>query len=295
MRLSILRLFVCPLIAFSVLSSTSDALPQKHAPSATPKDAPAKKEDPLPLKPARKIEFTTSEGTWLSLDVSPDGQTIIFDLLGDLYTVPINGGRAKKLTKGMAFNNQPHYSPDGKTIAYISDAGGAENVWIADVDGSNPKQLSHDEESEFTSPVWSADGNYVIAGRCTQFPVSASELWMYHVRGGAGVQVTKSHTKTDVGPRLWVNTLGGSPSKDGRYLYYASRQHPLGFYNVTLPLSQIVRRDLVTGDEDPVTNAPGSGMRPSSRQTEIFSSTPLASKPRPASASATSKTAKSIG
>src|SRR5215472_7937360 len=262
MRLSILGLFVCPLIAFSVLISTSDAEPQKHSPSATPQDAPAKKDNPLPLKPSRKIEFTISEGTWLSLDVSPDSQTIIFDLLGDLYTVPISGGPAKKLTKGMAFNNQPHYSPDGKKIAYISDAGGAENVWIADVDGSNPIQLSHDEQREFTSPVWSADGNYVIAGRCTQFPIGASELWMYHIRGGGGVQVTKSHTKPDERPRLWVNALGASPSKDGRYLYYASRQHPQGFYNVTLPLSQIVRRDLVTGDEDPVSDAPGSGMRP---------------------------------
>ena len=225
-------------------------------------DASPKKEEPLPLKPSRKIEYTTSEGTWLSLDVSPDGQTIIFDLVGDLYSVPITGGTAKKLTTGMAFNNQPHYSPDGKKIAYISDAGGAENVWIADADGTHPKQLSHDEESEFTSPTWTVDGNYVIAGRATQFPIGASELWMYHIRGGGGVQVTKSHTKPDTRPRQWVNTLGASPSKDGRYLYYASRQSPLGFYNVTFPLSQIVRRDLVTGDEDPVTDAPGSGMRP---------------------------------
>jgi Tol biopolymer transport system component len=262
MRLSTLRLFVCPLIACFAFFPSSAAEPQKHAPSASPKDAAPKKEDPLPLKPARKIEFTTSEGTWLSLDVSPDGQTIIFDLVGDLYTVPIAGGTAKKITKGMAFSAQPHYSPDGKKIAYISDAGGAENVWIADADGSNPKQLSKDEQSEFTSPVWTVDGNYVIAGRWTQFPIGASELFMYHTHGGAGVQITKSHTKPDVRPRLWINTLGASPSKDGRYLYYASRQHPRGFYNVTLPLSQIVRRDLITGDEDPVTDAPGSGMRP---------------------------------
>jgi WD40-like Beta Propeller Repeat len=84
------------------------------------KTRPPRKKNPLPLKPARKIEFTSSEGTWLSLDVSPDGQTIIFDLVGDLYTVPISGGTAKKISKGMAFNAQPHYSPDGKKIAYIN-------------------------------------------------------------------------------------------------------------------------------------------------------------------------------
>jgi len=231
-------------------------------PDASRGKAPDKKEEPLPLKPGRKIEFNTDQGTWLSLDVSPDGQTIIFDLVGDLYTVPISGGEAKKLTSGMAFNGQPHYSPDGKKIAFISDRSGSENVWIADPDGSNPKQLSQDEQSEFASPTWSADGNYVIAARITQFPIGAFELWMYHVRGGAGVQITKSHTKPDVKVREWTNTLGASASHDGRFLYYATRQQPNGFYNVTLPLSQITRRDLTTGDEDPVTDAPGSAMRP---------------------------------
>ena len=106
----------------------------------------------LPLKPARKVEFTTDRGTWLSLDVSPDGKTILFELVGDLYTIPFTGGEAHKLTSGMAFNSQPRYSPDGKEIAFISDRRGAENVWIADADSSNPKQLSHDEEANSRDP-----------------------------------------------------------------------------------------------------------------------------------------------
>lgn len=230
-------------------------------PSGKPKPD-QKKDQPLPLTPARKIEFTTDQGTWLSLDVSPDGRTILFELIGDLYTIPFTGGEAHKITGGMAFNSQPRYSPDGKKITFISDRSGAENVWIADADGSNPKQLSQDQQSEFASPVWTADGNYVIAARVTQFPIGASELWMYHVKGGAGVQITKSHTKPDTRPRQWINTIGASPSKDGRYLYYASRQTPNGFYNLSLPTSQIARRDLITGDEDTITDAPGSGMRP---------------------------------
>jgi Tol biopolymer transport system component len=222
----------------------------------------AKKDEPLPLKPSRNVDFKTSEGTWLSLDVSPDGKTILFELLGDLYTIPIAGGEARKLTSGMAFNSQPRFSPDGKKIAFLSDRGGAENVWIADADGSNPKQLSQDEQSEFVSPVWTPDGYYVMASRFTQFPIGAAELWMYHIKGGAGVQVTKSHAKPDTSPRRWVNALGPSLSKDGRFLYYASRQHLNGFYDVTFPLSQIIRRNLITGDEDTVTDAPGSAMRP---------------------------------
>lgn len=251
---------LCVLLSLSLFaqSTTKDA---KKTKSSTEPDA-AKKEEPLPLKPARKIEFSTQQGTWLSLDVSPDGQSIIFDLIGDLYLLPMQGGEAKKITHGMGFNSQPSFSPDGKKIAYISDSGGSENVWIADMDGKSAKQLSQDEQSEFTSPVWTPDGNYVIAGRTTQFPLGASELWMYHIRGGAGVQITKAHTKPDAPWRQWLNALGASPSKDGHYLYYAARKSPNGFYNVSLPLSQVTRRDLITGDEDPVTDAPGSAMRP---------------------------------
>src|SRR5262249_35359075 len=123
-------LFVCafclpPSAASSVVDANSGST-DKPKPAASEKKPEAKddkKEPPLPLKPGRKVEFTTDEGTWLSLDVSPDGKTIIFDLIGDLYTVPISGGETKKLTSGLAFNNQPSYSPDGKKIAYISDAG----------------------------------------------------------------------------------------------------------------------------------------------------------------------------
>jgi Tol biopolymer transport system component len=222
-----------------------------------------KKEEPLPLKPTRKVEFTTDEGTWLSLDVSPDGKIIIFDLVGDLYTVPISGGEAKKITSGMGFSNQPHFSPDGQLIAFVSDRGGAENVWIAKPDGSDPKQLSQDEQVEFASPTWTPDGQYVIAARESQFPIQTFDLWMYHVKGGAGVQITKFKAKPDTNPRDWTNTLGASASTDGRYLYYATRP---GFfdkvYNVSFPLSQIARRDRVTGEEDVITDAPGSAFRP---------------------------------
>lgn len=254
------------ILLFSTIATTSPHLSAAQNPKSKTNNKEAKpdalKDEPLPLKPGRSVRYTTNEGTWLSLDVSPDGTSILFELVGDLYTIPFAGGEARKITSGMAFNSQPRYAPDGRKITFISDRGGAENVWISDADGSNPKQLSQDEQSEFASPVWTPDGNYVIASRFTQFPIGASELWMYHIKGGAGVQVTKSHTKPDTRPRQWINTMGASPSKDGRYLYYASRQTPNGFYNVTFPLAQITRRDLVTGDEDTITDAPGSAVRP---------------------------------
>src|SRR5580658_9827974 len=79
----------------------------------------------LPIKPARTISFTTDEGSYMNVDVSPDGKTLVFDLLGDLYTVPSTGGKATQLTRGIALHLRPVWSPDGQQIAYIGDSSGA--------------------------------------------------------------------------------------------------------------------------------------------------------------------------
>src|SRR5690242_16904142 len=100
----------------------------------------------LPLKPERKIEFSVDEGTWLSVSVSPDGKSILTDILGDLYTVPMQGGGAKRVTNGLPFDSQPIFSPDGKMIAFTSDRDGSDNLWIAKADGSDAKQLSKDKD-----------------------------------------------------------------------------------------------------------------------------------------------------
>ena len=96
-----------------------------------------------------KISFLTEEGTWMALDVSPDGETINFELLGDIYSLPIQGGTAKPLINGNAFQSQPRFSPDGKNIVFISDESGADNVWISDLDGKNARQIT-----EFNHGRW---------------------------------------------------------------------------------------------------------------------------------------------
>src|SRR5688500_7479207 len=105
---------------------------------ARAQEAPAERPDSarrgLPLEPARRITFTAARGTWMSLDVSPDGSTIVFDLLGDLYTMPIDGGRATRITSGMAYDAQPRYSPDGRKVVFVSDRSGGDNVWTLALD-----------------------------------------------------------------------------------------------------------------------------------------------------------------
>jgi Tol biopolymer transport system component len=246
--------------ATRIASLTAVLLALVQVAAGPPKDAKPKG---LPLKPDRTIEFTADEGTWVSLDVSPDGKTILFELLGDLYAVPIEGGAARAVTTGPAFDSQPRYAPDGKSIAFVSDRGGAENLWVARVDGSEPKALSRDEQSQFASPTWTPDGDAVLVSRQVQNPWGAFELWAYHVRGGSGVQITKGKSKPDAKRDDFTHAVGAVATRDGKFLYYTRRPKMFNAYNQTeFPLSQVARRDRVTGEEDTVTSAPGSAFRP---------------------------------
>lgn len=251
-----------------VLSIAADARGWDDKPDAAAKaetkdkDKDKKKDEGLPLAPDRTIEFETGEGTWISLDVSPDGKTVLFELLGDLYAVPLEGGETKPLTTGPAFDSQPRYAPDGKSFVFVSDRDGGDNIWIAKADGSDAKALTKDKQSIFASPAWTPDGDYIIAARQTQLPWGVFELWMYHVKGGAGLTVTKGKPRADATPDQWSHGVGGVCSPDGKFLYYTKRQKFFNAYNVTYPLSQIVRRDRLTGDEDTITDAQGSAVRP---------------------------------
>src|SRR5262249_37490625 len=126
-------------------------------------------------------------------DVSPDGQTIIFDLLGDLYTLPLAGGKATRLTSGAGMDNQPRYSPDGKHIVFTSDRGGGEQVWVADADGRNARVITRGDNLHFVSPIWTPDGSYIVVARNmsqTANFADAYDLYMYHAQGGTGIRLT---------------------------------------------------------------------------------------------------------
>src|SRR6187200_3164485 len=147
------------------------------------------------LGPAKKIAFETTEGTWLDVDVSPDGKRIVFDLLGDLYAIPIDGtgtGLAERLTSGAAFDMQPRFSPDGKWIVFASDRDGLLNLWVMKPDGSGARQVSREKQWYVNSPTWSPDSQYIYARKhfVKERSLGAGEIWMYHVSGADGLQVT---------------------------------------------------------------------------------------------------------
>jgi Tol biopolymer transport system component len=209
-------------------------------------------ESGLPLEPARWARFTTSEGTWISLDVSPDGQTIVFDMLGDIYSIPISGGTATALTNGIAHDMQPRFSPDGKTIAYVTDLSGDENVHLMDADGGNQRALSKGDGSNFMSPEWTPDGDYVVVSRAA--PLRGLEkLWLYHKDGGTGLEMTPGSGR--------IRMMGASFGPDPRYVWYAQRSGAWS-YNAIFPQYQLGVYDRETGTRTNMSSRFGSAIRP---------------------------------
>lgn len=224
-------------------------------------EAPKESGKGLPLKPERKVEFSTDEGTWMSVDVSPDGRTILFDLAGHLYTVPLEGGKATRITSGLEFDGQARYSPDGRRIVFLSDRSGDDNIWIANADGSNAKPLTTEDRSLFASPCWTPDGDAILVSRKNpHFYNSAFEVWRYDVLGGAGFQIVKSRVGTATQPT--INALGVTVTPDLRSIYFAKKiGAQFGGGGRIVPW-QIIRRNMTSGEEDEVTSLSGGAFRP---------------------------------
>jgi imidazolonepropionase-like amidohydrolase/Tol biopolymer transport system component len=246
-------------------SQKKDAPPPAPAPATAPAEKEKKEEKwnvSKPISPARHdAAIDVTEGTWLSVDVSPDGKEIAFDLLGDIYTIPIAGGEAKALTTGIEWDMQPRYSPNGEWIAFTSDRAGGDNIWIMNRDGSDPKQVTKETFRLLNEPYWSPDSEFIVARKhfTSERSLGAGEMWIYHRSGGEGLQLTKKRTdQKDTGePAI---------SPDGRYVYYSDDTTPGAIYQYNKdPNTQIYviqRLDRQTGEIEPFVTGPGGSVRP---------------------------------
>ena len=214
--------------------------------------APADWDVTAPRGAVREIDFVTDQGTWMSVDVSPDGRWIVFDLLGHIYRIPAVGGDAELLTgsSGIALNFHPRYSPDGRTIAFVSDRGGQNNLWIMSADGASPRPVFLDEAACVVEPVWLPDGTAIVVRRqrtCHRGNWSSAGLWAYPLAGGPPRKLV-DETESAAG---WP-----SVSSDGSSLYYHYAVCPgyhAGRNDLLRGCMQIRRLDLRSGETEDVT------------------------------------------
>ena len=210
-----------------------------------------------PRPDAKTVMFDVREGTWMSVDVSPDGQTLVIDLLGDLYTLPIGGGTATAISRGPAYDHHPRFSPDGRSIAFTSDEGGMENLWLADIDGTGRRPLTTEKITYVRSAAWLPDGDYLVARReeGKRAGLPPNELWLYHRLGGSGIKITAaSDLNAATGPVV---------SRDGRFIYYAARRSRFSYEpNLRNGLWAIVRYDRTTNERTTLTSGIGGAARP---------------------------------
>ena len=203
----------------------------------------------LPLKANRAIPLKTNEGTWTSVNISPDGKTIVFDLMGDIYTLPFEGGVATAVTKGLAYDNHPSFSPDGKRILFISDRGGAENLWYIDTEKKDTIALTDDNNQNFPGAVYTPDGNYIVYTKGRR----NTKLYLMHKNGGAGTALISTPAN--------LKTIDPAVSADGRYVYYSSRISAWN-YNAMLPQYSIGVYDREKGNTRTIASRYGSAFTP---------------------------------
>ncbi len=211
----------------------------------------------------REIPIDVDQGTWMNIDLSPDGSRIAFDLLGDIYVMPSSGGTATRIAEGLPLEMQPRFSPDGKRIAFTSDRAGGDNIWLMNADGSDKRQLTHEDFRLLNAPDWSPDGRFIAARKhfTTERSLGTGEIWLYHVGGGSGVQLVKRQSEA-------LQKELGEPaySADGGSLFYSRNTTPGPIFEYAQDSNDevfgIEKIDLATGEVTPVAGGPGGAVRP---------------------------------
>ncbi|WP_299196353.1 amidohydrolase family protein [uncultured Erythrobacter sp.] len=210
-----------------------------------------------------QVPIQTDEATWMDVDVSPDGRMIAFTVLGDIYTMPIGGGTPRRIAEGLAWEVQPRFSPDGSRIAFTSDRGGGDNIWVMNVDGSDKRQVTDESFRLMNQPSWSPDGRFIIAKKhfTTQRSAGTGEIWMYHVSGGGGVAIVERANESqqkELGEPVF--------SPDGEAIYYTRNTTPGNTFiyaqDSQTGIFAIERHDLETGEVTTAVDGFGGAVRP---------------------------------
>ena len=211
----------------------------------------------------RQVPIKVDEGSWMDVDVSPDGRRVAFTLLGDIYTMPIEGGAATRIAEGLAWEVHPRFSPDGTRIAFTSDRGGGDNIWLMNANGSDKRQVTKEDFRLLNQPTWSPDGRFIVAKKhfTTGRSLGTGEIWLYHVSGGGGVLLVKRESEKhqkELGEPVYT--------PDGKGVYYTRNVTPGPIFQYAQDsntnLFHIERYDLATGEVTAAVSGPGGSVRP---------------------------------
>ncbi len=254
-----MRILVAALLAGAAcLSIPAAAAPKKDAKADEKWSVEAPKGAVI-----KQVAINTDEGTWMDVDVAPDGKTLAFTLLGDIYTLPIEGGTPKRISEGMSWDVQPRFSPDGTRIAFTSDRGGGDNIWVMNADGSDKRQVTKEDFRLLNQPAWSPDGRFIAAKKhyTTERSAGTGEVWLYHVSGGGGVQVVERASEA-------LQKELGEPvfAPDGSAIYYTRNVTPGPIFEYAQDsnagIFAIERHDLATGEVTAAVSGYGGAVRP---------------------------------
>ena len=118
--------------------------------------------------------------------------------------------RSKRSRPSSSFETDPHFSPDGRRLAFVSGRSGHVQIWVAAADGSNARQLTHNMRQWPGSPSWSPDGRSIAfdSGDVGE----QVRIWTIDADGGTPRQITSGPGNQSV-PR-W--------SRDGKWIYFSS-------------------------------------------------------------------------
>ncbi len=215
----------------------------------------------------KQVPIRTDEGTWMDLDVSPDGRTLVFTLLGDIYTMPIAGGTPRRIAEGLAWEVHPRFSPDGRRIAFTSDRGGGDNIWVMNADGSDKRQVTKEDFRLLNQPSWSPDGEYIVAKKhfTTQRSLGTGEIWIYHVSGGGGVKLV-ARANEDLQKELGEPVYAPAKGAGNGAVYYTRDTTPGNTFQYAQDSQQgnfaIEKIDLKSGEVTTVVSGYGGAVRP---------------------------------
>jgi len=155
------------------------------------------------------FEVLAINGKADSYSLSPSGQRAAISAHGEIFSIATEHGDATRVTRSYARDTQPVWAPDGKSIAYVSDQGGRDSVWVAAADGSNTKKLT-DSDNEKTRVGWMPDSKAIF------FTASDHGLYVVDTAGGAPRKIASNDAS---------NIQGAEVSPDGKWFAYAKSDH----------------------------------------------------------------------